>query len=606
MSSYKGMFIREPLITKSKFPDYRAAFFLNVWRLLINRKTPPFYQARLMNIVSFRKELEMILSDPYFSRYGVDQLQRTCEELKRYIASDKYLHKALGGAYEQVNGAVDAAAQCKDKEEIINRHALSLKLVADLCRRTEQKYFEILSTRLIELTTGTVDTGKERILKEIFWTTSRLISCLLSRGYSSTYLYGRSKAIFRNRPFKNNSFQLALRQTLDRLLLPRTAYVVVLGAHFYEVAARAKSEFANIHLSIDLPEIIAEDQSHHLELTNTKLNGYVKIAVSSHDYISATWDAIRQFEQLRDLLSYEYKQKVVDISPTALVRTEDAHSPHVVRYQFLTNLIHSRSALSIDSISELLAMQTETSEWGPRVTRALRYYRLGLADPTFESKFLNMWISLESIFGGSSRRTIDDIVEIVSRLYALKSLKKRLQFVGTMLAIQKHDVPPELHERFETGSFTDEIAAESFFDLFQTESESQALFEHVDDDLVRFGLKLTFDEFKSKRSILKRYEKTAADVRSQIYRVYFIRNLIVHQAWHGDISPRLYGHLCDYVECIMDEVLNVILTARERISLDDIVESIRMMVNDSERQLTAAETVQYKDLEGQQSMLSYG
>lgn len=115
-------------------------------------------------------------------------------------------------------------------------------------------------------------------------------------------------------------------------------------------------------------------------------------------------------------------------------------------------------------------------------------------------------------------------------------------------------------------------------------------------EFIKFRLLQIHEEFKNRKAVIQRMDKTKNDVTKQLKRIYYLRNKIVHQAQHGEISPRIFMHLIDYIECIICEVLIQIFVKDEVVNLTQILDGYSMALQKKKIGWNNKENLNFSDV----------
>lgn len=523
-----------------------------------------------MNSYSVLHEISDLICDFSADSKNIHWLKSTCEEaLDIILADSEFLefHKSKGVLLCEMLKGVKNDKESTPSEEKINK----LSQLVSVFKRSEQDFICNLLDRLLLSLTDEIDIegqGKERKLSQIYSLTSEAISCLLSVGYSPTYLYNRAELLTYPARYKGRSLHDQLTFFIERLKKPDAKYTAIQPVTFNSMY-QIPDSIGDVKVLVESPTKLDEG-----ELTKLGVNGgaqdgyeirYLVKEILAKDYVSAAWKMQGHIGMVRDIVTFEYKQNIFNyISPKCLVSfTDPVIHKHVVRIELLSSLLLSRSdAYQYQSMIEVLncAMQLDDESSGVKesINRIIRYHRLGIETSSLEQKFLSIWIVLEAIVEGGDGNIIDNIVSVVPELYAFDTLRKRLQYLHELLKKNNVQLPQDIPDGVDIGiHYTDESRdLMVVYEMVSKEEEAEKIFNELDNkEFVKFILKRMHKEFASKKTIQARIEKTKNDVSRQIRRIYYLRNKIVHRAHHGDLSLRLLSHLYDYVEYIMCDFL---------------------------------------------------
>ena len=197
------------------------------------------------------------------------------------------------------------------------------------------------------------------------------------------------------------------------------------------------------------------------------------------------------------------------------------------------------------------------------IQASLQYYRLSLLANNHESKLVNLWIAIESLFQENEGNIIGNITThipvIMARNYVkdiLRSVSVDLRFLWRkepckeLLDLSKKSNPYMVHPQdllrmllkeegsTETGNFKKYIA------------ENPLLLFRVDN--LKKGL------FHSPRYLRDRLERHKQNIDWQLRRVYRIRNRIMHQGLVNIDTSQFYRHLHTYYINTIHEIIHIL------------------------------------------------
>ena len=195
-------------------------------------------------------------------------------------------------------------------------------------------------------------------------------------------------------------------------------------------------------------------------------------------------------------------------------------------------------------------MQVLHPEGLDRLGRSLRYLRLARESISLEQKFLNLWISLESLFTGANASILTILVDYVPSLYAISTIKRRCIYLRDVLAANEIPITPLVAQvTGETGAtFTTGTSLSSIYKIINNEPAGIELFDSLGNlEHLKYKILTICIELKTNSSIEQRMERSISDVSRQIRRIYLLRNRITHTGHYEKIRPQLVTHLFDYV-----------------------------------------------------------
>lgn len=273
------------------------------------------------------------------------------------------------------------------------------------------------------------------------------------------------------------------------------------------------------------------------------------------------------------------------------------NNKHPVRIKLLQSMLIKR--LDPYSFSMMKAINNVISVRQDNVSdvlkRSLRYYKLGITSDSSESRFLSMWISLETIVGGKGSTIIGRIISTLPKLYAFDSLLKKLKYTAMLLRQYSIEIPEEISSKVD-GDMREFDGAKILYQILQDERLTTILFNIIGDhELLKYRLRKVYLEFNTRKAISDRLRITESDVTHQLKRIYYYRNKVVHEGYHGDLSPRIYSHLCEYIGCVISEII-VSLSDNETGDIIDVLRGYSLALDAKYNEWEKNEKLKFDDI----------
>lgn len=556
--------------------DYRSKFFVDCYIEKLRMQTPPFHQARLMNVFS------------------------ACEEMLRYL--QEYADNDKNGAY--VESALDEIKRCfladsvaaelfKDHHQFIrdvsgNTFSTTIcQKLAVICKsilNTLSDYRQTLKTELRETVVQEGVTGAElRTIQKIDSLTGLYITDLLNRGYSPTYLFNRSDYLAYASHYGGKNFKDQFDSVVAKLTAEDLEFQV-----YYAISATKRKSLPEAHSSLSfvtaLPALTSRENKDKLN-KDFDTNLYCRFTVRAQDYISAALHAKENLAVFLDtFLPFDPKSDVKISGCALVIHPSTIHNhQHCVNVRLLGKLMINNSGVDTNNhamnLDHLIAALDDSSS--DQLSRSLRHLRLARETPSLEQKMLNLWISLEALFLVADGTIIGGIMDCVPQIYAVQGLVRRLRYMKALLIANRTAIPTLAQTAMSTEltRFTKNINDNQMFVLFKNDDACNELYESVaGKEHLRFRILTLRTEFTNNKSIHARLESTQKDVNLQLRRIYFYRNKIAHTGHFQNVKPQLIMHLTDYLYMIFSCLSDAALLARnnQKYSIAELIMSARM------------------------------
>lgn len=558
-------------------PDFRGRFFIETLLETLHQNTPPFYRARLMNIISASEEVITSINDYQLDSKNIKNLNNSIKELNSCISTDSIMEEII----KQQITALKNVLNVIKVDNMNNADLKKLKLLCENILSYEQIYFDTLVKKLKNSITESCNLAqKDRITKNIYQLANLYVTYLLYKNYSPKYLYNRIDMFIHINNYKGRSFERQLNTVVSKLNSRVDNYEVYFGLRLLH-SDITQLKILNIEFLNDISTIF--DQKL-VEKSCPKSNVYVLIKVDTTDYISAAIQAKEKLDKVLDLVSFEgllHEDNLIHNCLTKVTINSTVYTKEAKLYrlmQFITSSTFNRSNLR--SIVHFYKSFDDVSI--DKIERALHYLRFSKETASLEQKLLNIWIALESIFDKESGSIIENVLNYIPKLYAIKSIHERVKYILDLLIAYKIEIPHAVSYKFsitQTTHFDRTLDLNLFFTIFLDEESMKNIFNHIqEEEHLKYRIMSTYMELSNAENIRKRIDKTAEDVTLQIRRIYVIRNKVTHQAFNGNIKSQIINHLYEYTMTCFDGILEVIqaLQPARKISLNDALLSYKL------------------------------
>lgn len=584
-------FISEKQWKYLNFQDFRVRFFIEVWRTLLHTRTPNFYKSRLMSPFSCLKEVRDLISGQLRGELPRPFLGKACEEAKYVVCNDGHIKNINLMESILIGKYLDEFSENYSNlsEEQLNRTKKLIEIIVSYENFYLENVLWDLKKSVLEYQED-ANVKPRRYLDLIFNLSGKAVTQLLESGFSATYLFNRADLFTRLNNYNGRTTSEQFDYFVSRLLRDNINYTVLQPYFIEGKFSLSSGEIGDIY--VEPEEKALPYQVPWSRMDSDSFHGYLYSNIEAKDYISAAWKMQRKVEKVKDLFVFEYKKDLINKNQKTVVYSHinGATHTHDVKIDLLERLLIRRPDLyPIDMVHLINVLLTEEGtvleETKENLERSLKYYRLGLVETTFESKFLSLWISLESIFEGGENNVIENILGFVPVWYAYDSLPKRLIYLAKLVEFYQVSIPDDIYRRTGFENYPEEIyeKLELYYEIVSREGNTKSLYDSIDGmEFLRYMLMRIHEEFKNKKALRERISKTKKDVEIQISRIYSLRNFIVHKGHHQGVDPRLYSHLCDYSGAVLSEFVHTLATHPNLKTIGDVTYGYQLALEKKE------------------------
>lgn len=319
-------------------------------------------------------------------------------------------------------------------------------------------------------------------------------------------------------------------------------------------------------------DIISKLSSHKKNISKQHLDNSkeyieIKFKLLSNNLFASVEKTMNDLEQ--DLSMLSFNDNIVRIDKGKIVVLVN-DSKNIDKYKMIHNddlfsigSNKERQKLKSDFQSIKLLLRSIDSKDSDRIYSALKNYSMGVASYSQETVFIMLWSSLESLVKmGYYRSNIDHIIEIIPKILCLNYAYTLIEvFFQELISIKIKYIK---FKSLETNDLinvdlTDEISSEKilfFYKLMNNKEYEVELISNGNYVLLdnRYKeLKRKFVDFNEIKCILVQHEEK---IRWHLYRLYRVRNSLVHAAKADTKISVLTEHLDYYVRELISSVLN--------------------------------------------------
>lgn len=566
------------------FSDWRARFFLECFTESLSVKTPHFHQAKMMGVLDLAQEVLDNIKVYEENDKGKGYLTSSLKELKLALEYDVVSRDIFGDILE----VFDDCAKNFNVDKLPKSLIIQLSI---LCKRIiEQRdlYFTKVQLSLFNSICDDRDIQKKnRITTEIYSLTKSYVTFLLRSGYSPTYLFNKTQLLTRKSNYNGRIFRDQLSFFFSSLDCKVRAFKVFFGIK------TNKKDTVKKYIPLKGIKILEDIPDKHYTISTATFSKfspdfYVQISIETLDYVGASLLANEKIESEIDLLKtlisninltmhdncyVDYKAKGHTYQRNVNVRILNG----LMTYDLRNGQLNKHVNFDFRSRFEESSMK--------KIEGILKNLRQVKESARLEQKLLSLWICLESLsYSGDDKSIISSVIAFLPKIYAFQSIKQRVEYVLLLLEKYEISIPPTVKSRhgIDNDLFTREIPIEILYQALINEDSAKEICGSINHlDFLYFRIYALHLIISNKKEIKRRIENTREDIEKQLYRIYQIRNNIVHIGFSDSISHYAINHLSDYVNTLLLIALDTAKNSRHlsNLTLDDVILSNQLVTD---------------------------
>ncbi|ELC9581126.1 hypothetical protein RJY99_002058 [Vibrio vulnificus] len=566
------------------FPDWRARFFLECFSESLSVETPHFHQAKMMGVLDLAKEVLENIKVYEENDKGKGYLTSSLKELKLALERD-VVSKNI---FSDILDVFDDCAKNFSVEKFPRSLIIQLSI---LCKRIIEQhdlYFENIKLNLIEsICDGRDIDKKETITEEIHSLTRAYVTFLLSSGYSPTYLFNKTQVLTRISNYNGRIYRDQVSFFFNSLDCKIRPFKV-----FFGIKTNKKETIRNYTPIKGVKIIDSIPEKHYTISTKTfskfSPDFYFQISIEALDYVGASLLASEKIESEIDLLKTLLSKVNLTMHDSCYV--DYKAKGHTYQRDVNVKLLNSLLTydLSSSQFNQYINFDFRSLFESPsqkKIEGVLKNIRQVKESARLEQKLLSLWISLESLsYSGDDKSVISSVISFLPKLYAIQSIKQRVEYVLTLLSKYNVSIPDTVRERhnIEDEVFSKEFPLDIFYRLVTCELSAREVCKSINNlDFLYFRFYALYKIVSDKKEIRKRIGYTREDIEKQLYRIYQKRNNIVHVGFSDSLSHYAINHLSDYVNTLLLVIFDTVKSANylSDLTLDDVILSNQLVVD---------------------------
>ena len=545
--------------------------FVEAWYTLTNIQSLDSHRIRTLNARLALRELVDVCRLVEAEIIHASHRENVADEAAEILQEDPIYQSKFAPDWRVLRAVLHNPQFCRgDKAP----RAIELRVTAeDSLVRANDQYFGFLIASLKE----SIDTAQP--LQNIIQQTSALLTDLTDRGFSLANLYGFYKFFIvgtldehdNERTFDDRFRHLGL--WLQRTGQPHEVVLRLSNARKLATLGR----FGSWDFDQTLRQIDVGNQKETTFLRTGDEVVFAKTTVFARDYREAGTLALRLWSSVSDQLLFDFiRETLPHDTQYRCVRLQDGHVDMGLIQEHIPNPKEWALERHLREFSQQLDVALSSrcdlrDEDKRQIEAAMRYFRLGTESASLESAFLTRWIALESLLRTvHPDEAITGVCRCVSHLMAVTYFQRLNADLCATARFLRLPLPADIAIRVgrnDTGvidpvqfaaELIDPVKRQPFVTLFAAwPLYALRLSEH--------GAALC--DPKALEQLVVRHQE---HVQWQIYRIYRVRNEIVHSAGHSVPLLSLVSHLEYYLKTTARTIVRLLGQAPHIGSLRDL------------------------------------
>lgn len=509
--------------------DSKEAFFVELWYSMTHKKSLDSYRARCLNsrmiIRELSEELSIGLASPSELTNITAEAQETLKTdpalpsfashfrlLEPFFASPPLLMKEPNGD-----------KQSKDeKEKNKERYREFTFIVSDFSAALEKRYWTALCSRLPEV----IASGNKDELRTL---TSHMIADLIDRNWPVGSLFGWHGHFLSQGQRKTYSFTQSLEFMLKCFTRPAQNFEVTLRLTGSENLVNLEG-FASFRFSKEPPKL---DTGPKKFKSQGPLVTFAQTEVTDCDFVSAALKAKESFEQIIDLLRFDYEPYHLRIDPLCLVKHVDGDIDFPVLRPMIPNPASELDATDfarfVQALDDLCSKRKTEESSLRKIRGSIRQYRFGRDSENYKDKFLNWWMGLESLaYVGKGEGIGESVIKNISRVMAIPYFNRLLTDALVTMKYRCIDWHHDLREYCQGKELT-ALSIEDLYSIIVSPSHRSLLLQACSvSPTMHYHCEKLFETLINPGHAKEKLEAHLRHLEWQLARLYRVRCCIVH------------------------------------------------------------------------------
>lgn len=555
-------------------------FFIQRWREILESKTLDMYQYNILNSCvacdEFADVIEKTLNGVFTSRQNVDDCKAEALEIvKEDFILEKHNKPLKNTLLRVLSSRIDSKSKSENLDDkngnfytSLNRIKFQLK---DPLRQLKRQFLEYILEDLKEA----IDNSDNEIVNTCI---GALVSQCIFQGWSAKGLTNLSQ-FFETTESSTIKWQKFSEKIKSDTLVNFEIYCSVKiesrrGLSIDEV----KDTISSIGLEIINGSEIIQQKNENVDFCS-KINSETTYVLTRVDLTDPYSAVLRAINLLNSKLSVATFYNTIDpwiaISPQIVVlNTTDGQSENLKLTDIFKTYDYVDSNNSVFEDTKQIILNPEMDDVKNKINSVFAYTNLSRSSVFQETKFITLWIALESVMRtGQYQDIITHIKAVLPEILATRYVYRIVRNFAEDCIRCKMKKCDELDLDFEQED--KKALVKKIILIFRDATKYTILLEKCKRcKLLCFRCEEIHEVLNNSEILYSKFEHYTKKIRWHIQRLYRIRNEITHSAFNENKSLVIYiEHLYSYLSQLMSEIVHYIVH-KEAQSVDEAYATI--------------------------------
>lgn len=555
-------------------------FFIQRWREILESKTLDMYQYNILNSCvacdEFADVIEKTLNGVFTSRQNVDDCKAEALEIvKEDFILEKHNKPLKNTLLRVLSSRIDSKSKSENLDDkngnfytSLNRIKFQLK---DPLRQLKRQFLEYILEDLKEA----IDNSDNEIVNTCI---GALVSQCIFQGWSAKGLTNLSQ-FFETTESSTIKWQKFSEKIKSDTLVNFEIYCSVKiesrrGLSIDEV----KDTISSIGLEIINGSEIIQQKNENVDFCS-KINSETTYVLTRVDLTDPYSAVLRAINLLNSKLSVATFYNTIDpwiaISPQIVVlNTTDGQSENLKLTDIFKTYDYVDSNNSVFEDTKQIILNPEMDDVKNKINSVFAYTNLSRSSVFQETKFITLWIALESVMRtGQYQDIITHIKAVLPEILATRYVYRIVRNFAEDCIRCKMKKCDELDLDFEQED--KKALVKKIILIFRDATKYTILLEKCKRcKLLCFRCEEIYEVLNNSEILYSKFEHYTKKIRWHIQRLYRIRNEITHSAFNENKSLVIYiEHLYSYLSQLMSEIVHYIVH-KEAQSVDEAYATI--------------------------------